>query len=249
MSIFNVFSSKEELLQAIESAIQTKPNDEDGQEVYFLANENSEIQAKLDAEIRQSQSYRRRAQESESKIKEYEREIARLNSTNEELSKLNPEKQREQIVELTKQIGSLKADKDELEKTIAPLNEKILGFERKETRRTIESELRNAASELGIRPEAMRDVLLRAPNLTIGETGVVQTQDGVMVRDYLKSELSESPHWLPTSQGGGSSPGTGAGKLDNIALYEQAKAKKDFAGMIATAKPYEGVQLGGTESK
>ncbi len=246
MSIYDIFPTREALIEELTKSIQTKTNDE-GEETFFIENALGDLKAKFDSEVKQSQSYRHRAQEAENKIKEIEREISRLTMTNEELSKLNPEKQREQIMDLTKQIGSLKADKEELEKSIVPLNERIHGYEKKETQRTIESELRNTAVELGIRSEAMRDVLLRSSGLTIGETGLVQTPDGVMLRDYLKSELENSPHWLPPSKGGGSSPGNSAAKLDNEALYEQAKAKGDFATMIGTAKTFEGLTLGKTD--
>ncbi|MDO4587889.1 MAG: hypothetical protein Q4C95_11430 [Planctomycetia bacterium] len=248
MSIFNAFAKKEDLINAVSDAVLVRTN-ENGEIEYYIDNGSNDLKTRFDSEVKQSQNYRRRAQEAESKLKEQEQEIARLTASNEEFVKLNPEKQRETISNLINENGTLKAKKAELEKQLEPLRLKISDFEKKETRQKIEVELNNVAAELGIRAEAMRDVRLRANQLTINDVGLVSTPDGTLVKDFLKSELEQSPHWLPPSNGGGSNPGTFGGKVNDNAIYEQAKAKGDLDAMIGAAKPFCGLTHGNVASE
>ncbi len=226
------FGSVDELLAAVKAEISEV--DTDGVKTFAIENDG-EIQSKLSNEIKQSQNYRKRAQEAEAKLSEIEQEKARLAAENEELNKLNPEKLRDTIQGLVKELGTVKADKAALEQQFEPLKTKVSDYEKRDIVNRIEKELVDTATELGVRPEAMRDIRLRASQFIVNDLGLVTTSDGTMVKDYLKTELNESPHWLPTSVGGGSNPGGISGNLDNKALFEQAKKSGNIGDMLKYA--------------
>lgn len=254
MSVFGKFNTREELMKALEAAIQTekvKPEGEDGKEteVFFLPNDAlgaaDEIKAKYEAEIKNAQNLRKRAQTAETQVAALQQENARLVATNEEFSKYNPEKQRDEINRLLAEVGQLKADNKGLAEKIDPLNKVIANYKHQENERIIDKALIDEATKLGVRPEAMRDVMFRRSMLEVSETGTVQTKgDGVGVAEFLKAEFDASPLWHPQSQGGGSSPGTGSGGMSSEALYQKAKADNDVAGMLQNAPEFKGVTLG-----
>lgn len=248
MTIFDRFSSRDELIKALEGAIQTKKGD-DGTETFFIADESqsnlSELQTKLADEVKESQKQRKRAQAAEADLKEARQENARLVATNEEFSKYNPEKQREEINRLLAEVGNLKADNKSLSEQIEPLNKVIADYKGKENDRLIDQEIVKAATELGVRPEAMKDVMYQRSMLEVSDLGIVQTKgDAVPVRDFIKSEFDASPLWHPRSEGGGSHPGTASGGIDSQARYSEAKSKGDFGGMCANAPAFQGVTTG-----
>lgn len=258
MGIFDQFASKEELLKAVESAIQSQTVKAEGEngapgketEVFFLANESQgladELKTKYDTEVKNAQSLRKRAQTAEAQVAELKQENARLVATNEEFSKYNPEKQRDEINRLLAEVGQLKADNKGLSEQSDKLHKTIAEFQTKENDRIIEKALVDEATKLGVRPEAMRDVMFRRSMLEVSDIGTVQTkEDGVPIADFLKSEFDASPLWHPQSQGGGSNPGTGNGRPDSTTLYQEAKSKGDIQGMLANAPEFNGATFGG----
>lgn len=255
MSIFDRFNSKEELLKAVESAItsQTVQNPETGESTdYFtLADEPfRELKQKFDTAVKDNQNYRKRAQTAETRVSELEKECSRLQSINDEYSAFNPEKQREEINKQIQIIGTLKSQNEELSKKIEPLTEIIADYKAKENNRLIEQALVDEAAKLGVRPEAMRDVLFRRSLLEVSDIGTIQTKEGaVPIADFMKSEYEASPLWHPVSAGGGSNPGTADNTLSSDALYQQAKKNGDLAGMFANAPEFNGTTLGGTDTQ
>lgn len=227
------FATREELLSAIEKEIKEE-SDDSGAVSYT-------VDGGLGSEISQSKRYRQRAQDAENELSELKTQLGRIQAEKEEFERLNPEKQQETIKNLVKELGTVKADKAALEKTLEPLKNQVETYQRNETRQKIEQSLTDVANQLGIRPEAIRDVKRLANALKFdAETGTVSTVDGETPVDaFLKSELAASPHWLPTSVGGGSSPGIGNGKLDERALYEKAKKDGNVGEMLKYAPVLE----------
>ena len=258
MGIFDQFQSREDLLKAVESAIQSKTvkpeGDDSGAEkdVFFIADESqaalAELKTKFETAVKDNQNYRKRAQTAETRVTELEKENARLAATNEEFSKYNPEKQREEINRLLEEIGQIKADNRALSEQVAPLNHVIADYKAKENERIIDKALIDEAAKLGVRPEAMRDVMFRRSLLEVSDIGTVQTKEGgVPVGDFMKTEFEASPLWHPQSQGGGSNPGTSGGSPSPEALYQQAKEKRDIGGMFTNAPEFKGVTFGSRE--
>lgn len=254
MGIFDRFNSREDLLKAVESAIvsQTVPGQEEGTttEVFTLSDDSvnayNDLKQKFETAVKDNQNYRKRAQTAESKVSELEKEHSRLQSVIEEYSQYNPDKQREEINRLLKENGQLKSDNEGLLGQVKPLTDIIADYKAKENNRIIDQALIEEATKLGVRPEAMRDVMYRRSMLEVSDIGTVQTKgDGVGIAEFMKSEFEASPLWHPVSQGGGSNPGTGTGNLSSEALYDQAKKNGDLAGMFANAPEFTGYTLGG----
>lgn len=227
------FATRAELLSAIEKEIKEE-SDDSGAVSYT-------VDGGLGSEISQSKRYRQRAQDAENELSELKTQLGRIQAEKEEFERLNPEKQQETIKNLVKELGTVKADKAALEKTLEPLKNQVETYQRNETRQKIEQSLTDVANQLGIRPEAIRDVKRLANALKFDpETGEVRTVDGSTPVDaFLKSELAASPHWLPTSVGGGSSPGTGPQTLSKQMLFEQAKKAGNVSEMIRNAPVLE----------
>ncbi len=255
MDIFGKFASREELLGAVEEAILCEketvgaeggaPREE---ERFFLKNDAAaaadEIRARYEAQRGEAKELRARLAEAESRADRLAKENARLTATNEEFSNYNPEKQRDEINRLLEEVGRLKADNRGLNEQIEPLNRLIADYKRKEDERTIDKALIDEAAKLGVRPEAMRDVMFRRSMLAVSDLGTVQTKEGgIGVAEFMKAEYDASPLWHPQSQGGGSAPGAPS-KADGAELYREAVRKKDFEGMIANAPEFKGVTLG-----
>ena len=256
MGIFDKFDSREELLRAVGEAIVTETSaeaeGEDGEmsggtERYYLENdalaELDELRAKCESQHDECDRLRALLTAAESRAGQLVKENARLAATNEEFSNYNPEKQRDEINRLLEEVGRLKADNNGLAEQIEPLNRLIADYKRKEDERTIDQALIDEAARLGVRPEAMRDVMFRRSMLTVSDIGTVQTKEGgIGVAEFMKSEYDASPLWHPQSLGGGSAPGA-ASKADSGELYREALRKKDFEGMLANAPEFKGTTL------
>ncbi len=248
MDIFSKFDSREALLRAVDEAVVSETADgSEGPERFYLKNdaaaETDELRARIESEQEETRQLRQRLADAESRIDRLTKENARLAATNEEFSNYNPEKQRDEINRLLEEVGRLKADNNGLNEQIAPLNALIADYKRKEDLRTIDQALIDEAARLGVRPEAMRDVMFRRSMLTVSDLGTVQTkEDGVGVAEFMKAEYDASPLWHPQSQGGGSAPGDSA-RADSGELYREAVRKKDFEGMIANAPEFKGLTL------
>ena len=93
----------------------------------------------------------------------------------------------------------------------------------------IKNELRETALKMGVRAEALPDVLARASIFETGEDGTVRgkPENGrVGVAEWLEKQLRESPHWL--------APSRSAGVRQNIFPYAaRAAAQNTMAELIA----------------
>lgn len=245
MSIFAKFATKEELLEAVSQAIKSDKG-EDGTETFYIEDETgkrlTEIEKKFEEEVKNAKYQRSRAQKAEEKVSELTTANARLEATNQEFSQYNPEKQREEIARLLSEIGVLKADNKALTDKIQPLNNVIAEYRARENAAIIDEALRSEATRLGVRPEAIRDVLYRRSMLEVSDVGTVQTKDGVPIQEFMEEEYKNSPLWHPLSAGGGSSPGTSSVQTDSATRYAQAKATNNVIEMLKNAPEFHGTQ-------
>ncbi len=70
----------------------------------------------------------------------------------------------------------------------------------------IQNVLRETAIRMGVRPEALPDVLARASVFEIGEGDIVRCREengALPVAEWLEKQLKESPHWLNPSRSAG----------------------------------------------
>ncbi len=93
----------------------------------------------------------------------------------------------------------------------------------------IKNALRETALKMGVRAEALPDVLARASIFETGEDGTVRGKPengGVGVAEWLEKQLRESPHWL--------APSRSAGVRQNIFPYAaHAEPRNSMAELIA----------------
>lgn len=232
--IFEDFSDKQSLIDAVASAIVEAQND-DGTTVYRIPNKDAEtFKAKYEAEVRNAKNQREKKQEAEAKLAElgaqHEKDAIEL----QQLRELNPadlkatlQKYVDQTAESTKKIR-------ELEQELVPLREANQKYQDRERRTQIENELVSAALKLNCCETALRDVKRLAPLFVINEAGLVVSKDGNrLVQEVLQEEIEQSPHWLKRSQSAGSNPGTGA--LTSEAKFREALKGNDFAAVLANA--------------
>lgn len=143
-----------------------------------------------------------------------------------ELRKNNAGKSKEEIdeivkTEIEKRVGKMREDYEgklaEASKTISERNNQL-------SRLLIDNELTAAAARLGIRAEAMPDVVLRGRSTFVVENGrpvakteageIVYGKDGttpLSVSDWLAERVSDAPHWFNPSNGSGARGNNGSG--------------------------------------
>ena len=111
-------------------------------------------------------------------------------------------------------IAPLERENQEL-KTKTQEQEGIIGdFKSKETKRTVTDTVRDAASKLKVRQEALDDVLLWGQNVfKVTEDGKVATEDGLTPDLWLADMQQKRPHWWPESSGGGAGGSGGGGSF------------------------------------
>ena len=104
----------------------------------------------------------------------------------------------------------------ELETASVEKDDKIVGFEKANTVRTIGDAVRTAATASKVIDTAIEDVLMYAERqFEINDEGLVLTRDQVGVTpgiapDIWLSEMQDKrPHWWPLAQGGGAGGGAG----------------------------------------
>lgn len=237
-SIFDLYETREELLDTIESAIQET---EDHQFLLAPAVDKSE---KYSQEIEQSQKYRHRAQEAEAKIDEYEKTISVLKEQVKQHQEMagHSEELQARIQDKIEENSRLVMENKDLRTKLEPLQTEIQGYKARETQRRIQSELTSAAKKLKIVPTAMRDVARMEPEFYIDEVdNLVKTRkEGMTPEQRLEIELSQSPHWLPPSEGGGSNPGNVATNNSREAQFQKARDAGNILEMVRTAPTASG---------
>lgn len=230
------FKSLEELIESVKAQVKS----EEGE--YFLPDaevDASEIQARLDKEIESNKKYRQRAQEAERIAEELKATVSQKESLITELNGINPVEIREKAQKLATEIAEAKSRAEKLEKENGPLREELETFRRKDREATIKKALVDEATKFGVRPEAFRDVERLASQIKIDEVdGLLYSDDGKRIADFLAGEVKQSPHWLPVSAGGNSSAGT-SGIDSRAEKYAAAQKIGNIAEMIANAPVVE----------
>jgi hypothetical protein len=110
---------------------------------------------------------------------------------------------------LERQIAALTGERDEARTESQELK-------KEKTTRSIQDEVRVAATKLKLLPEAIDDAFMLADRVfEVNEEGAAVTKDNVGVTPGIGAEVwltdlkDKRPHWWPTSSGGGATPGGG----------------------------------------
>ena len=102
--------------------------------------------------------------------------------------------------------GIAPEDLEHFSEQLADLKTKLAGRDSERRADRIRNELRETALKMGVRPEALSDVLARASIFELGEGGAVRSKaenGGLGVAEWLGRQLKESPHWLNPSRSAG----------------------------------------------
>ena len=236
MGKFTEFSSKEELLAAIEAEIVETQN-EDGVTVYSLSNKEAEnYRAKYEAEVKNSQTQRKNKQAAEKELAEMRALNESLVEQVEELNKLNPEDLRKSLQQYVNEKTELAKKIKELQAEVEPLREENAAFKAEKTTATIKKALLEEARKRNCRDSALRDVERLAGDFIVDPDTdlIVRKKDQKLVSEVLDEEISLSPHWLQPSQGGGANPSP-TGNVSNEAKFRQALKGNDFDAVLANA--------------
>ncbi len=236
MGKFTEFSSKEELIAAIEAEIVETQND-DGVTVYSLNNKDAEnYRAKYEAEVKNSQAQRKNKQAAEKELAEMRALNESLAEQVEELNKLNPEDLRKSLQQYVNEKTELAKKIKELQAEVEPLREENAAFKAEKTTATIKKALLEEARKRNCRDSALRDVERLAGDFIVDPDTdlIVREKDQKLVSEVLDEEIALSPHWLQPSQGGGANPSP-TGNVSNEAKFQQALKGNDFDAVLANA--------------
>ena len=127
-----------------------------------------------------------------------------LRREQEELSSMK--KLFESIGEKPENLAAFAAEHEQLKNGLAETREKLAECKALIRRETIEKALRKAASEKGIRTEAVNDVLARAAEFEVRDDGTVinlTDEKELSPVQWLEKQLKHAPHWLSPSQSAG----------------------------------------------
>lgn len=237
-SIFDAYESREELLAQIEAEIQ------ETEDQHFVLGPAVDKSNKYAQEIESSKTYRHRAQEAEDKLDGFEKQIAMLTEQVKQHQEMagHSEELQSRIQEKIEENSRLLTENKDLRLQLEPLQKENTEYKTRETQRRIQSELKSAATKLKIVPSAMRDVARMEPEFYIDEVdNIVKTKkDGYSPEQRLEMELSNSPHWMPQSEGGGSNPGNVVTSNSREAVFAKAKESGNILSMIRSAPVVSG---------
>ena len=109
-------------------------------------------------------------------------------------------------------LSPVERERDTFKTQLAERDQIILGYQTKETQRTISDKVREAATVAKVLPEALEDALLLAERVfEVSEDGRVVTKDNVGVTPGIEASMwfnelqTKRPHWWGPSAGGGAS--------------------------------------------
>ncbi|OGV45852.1 MAG: hypothetical protein A2017_18300 [Lentisphaerae bacterium GWF2_44_16] len=122
-----------------------------------------------------------------------------------------------EIVErrVKKELRKTETERDELKLKFEDSSKQLGELQSEKRNNSIESALRKAAEKIGVRKEAMDDVLARKSIFDVSEDGKIVTRDGCGVTPGLDPEnwiavhVKTAPHWVPPSRGADANPGSG----------------------------------------
>ena len=220
------FDSIEDAVEALKGAIEER----DGK--FVVGGELRKAFKEAGTNAFESKKYRERARRAEGERDEFKSKFEETSARLESVLATKPEETQAKLEEFARQ----KAELEKQVRDLPTLRERIAGYERAEETAKIRDALRDAASTLGIRPEATRDVERLAGLFSVDKLdGSIRDAQGDDVATVLAAELKASPHWLPTSQGGGSTGGTSAPRSAAEKAeedYRKAKEAGDVEGML-----------------
>lgn len=230
MNLFDKFDTREQLLSTIGQAIVQDENKK-----FYLSNFNEKFE-KMNRELANMEELKTLLSSLEKKNLELTDTVETQKKTIEELNQLNPLELQKTIKQLAMEKAEWTVAREKMEKEIGHLKEELEMYRQKEIDAKIREALVQAAKDLGIRPEAFRDVERLAPLLHIDEKGNIRTKDGSTVQQLVEKEKKLSPHWDPISLGGGSRSVAGLFPANISDLrFEEARSKRDIGGMIMNA--------------
>ncbi|MBR4835085.1 MAG: hypothetical protein IKU86_12260 [Thermoguttaceae bacterium] len=231
-----IFEEKFETKDAALDALTACLVETDGK--FSVGGELADAYKKYGKEVAASKGYRERAQKAETELRDAKEQNATIQAQLDEMQKLNPAELQEKINAFATEKGSLKAQLDKALKEAEPLRQQIAAYQKRENDAKIADALRAAATELGVRQEAHKDVLRLATSFAVNENGDVLTADGQDAKAVVAAELKTSPHWQPQSTPGGSQGSGGATTGGANSAWNAAREAGDVEAMI-TAKLFD----------
>lgn len=101
-------------------------------------------------------------------------------------------------------LGPVERERNTLREEVGTLKGQVSGFLKKDTDRSIDDQVREAAITAKVQPAAIGDLLMIArSNFQIDAAGKVITQDGLTPADWLHDQKTARPYLWPTSVSGG----------------------------------------------
>ena len=110
------------------------------------------------------------------------------------------------IGEKPENLAAYAEEHERLRAGLSEAKEKLASCTAQLKQETVEKTLRRAAAEMGVRPEAVSDVLARAASFEVDDSGsVVIRKNGETLSpvQWLEKQLKKAPHWLAPSQSAG----------------------------------------------
>lgn len=237
MGIFDEYSSREELLSAVESAISQRDDGERGAVWRLVDDERDALKRRCETATRGLERARKRGDELESKLAQADQERATIAAELERLRNAarSPEDVQATLNRYAQQASASQSKVAALEAQLAPLREENARYKERETRREIERQLVEAARRLDCCETAMRDVKRLAPMFRVNEDGIAVTEDAKLVSEVLREELALSPHWLNRSRGGAADPGSERDAFGARERFQNALERGDFDDVVRYA--------------
>ena len=236
MNIYDQYKTREELLDALDSQIVAQRNS-DGETTFSLRDSQlQKLRAQVQDALRRRDDAEARREEIEKKLEETTR---RRQEVDEQIAQLraqteSPNDMRDALRRYMEQDAVSRAKIAELEARIKPLKDENDAFRARETTRTIERQLVDAAKKLNCCSTAMRDVKRLAPMFHLNEAGIALTDENKLVAEVLQEELEQSPHWLDRSQGAQASAGL-ADPIGSQERFERALNGDNFYEVLRNA--------------
>jgi len=140
------------------------------------------------------------------------------------------------------QLAPIQRENETLKASVAEKDTALTEFQKKDTKRTVNDTVRDAATKAKVRPEALPDVLLLGEHLfKPTEDGKVATAEGLTPDLWLGDMQKQRPHWWPESSGGGSNPGGGGQFSENPFSAENWNMTKQ--GQVLRESPEKAEQM------
>ena len=249
MKLTDRFTSREELLKALEAMIK----EEEGEFVldYQIDGDSEELKRQVEQLTKQlsdagaeNKKYRLTGNDWKKKFETLEAEHETVKATLEELQKTNPTNLQEQLRAFATEKGELASQLKKLAKSNEELQGKVTQYETRDTESRIKEDLWREAKNAGVRDDAQSVIKRLYREFHYNDAGLLETQDGKTASEFLSEEIQNAPAiFLPASQGGGSAAGRAPTKSETLdQKVSEALKSGNVANMIQMAS-----ELGSTE--